>query len=394
MEVYPLDALLRRDQVIDRFESLIWTERYSGYGDFELLLHSTREARERLAAGTRLAMNESMRVMTVENVEDKTDSEGRKLLLVKGRSLEAMLEDRVAKETQSALTEGQTWTITDTPGNVARKMFDDICREGRLALADKIPFLMPGSIMPASTIAETIDQITHVQEIDNLYNAVKGVCDLYDLGFRLLRNFDASQLYFDVYSGSDRTTRQTQLPAVVFAPELDNLQNTTELLSTEKSKNVAYVYSSQGFEVVYATGVDPAVEGFDRRVLMVKAEDLQAPEGQELTPAIISAWLQQKGKEELSKNRAFQTFDGEISTYQSLKYGVHYNLGDLVEMRNSNGATNNMRVTEQIFVSDKEGERSYPTLSIDLFITPGSWLAMPAAKVWADFGLTEYWSTL
>jgi hypothetical protein len=32
-----------------------------------------------------------------------------------------------------------------------------------------------------------------------------------------------------------------------------------------------------------------------------------------------------------------------------------------------------MQVTEQIFVSDSEGERSYPTLTITKFITPGTW---------------------
>jgi hypothetical protein len=45
MEVFILDSLLRRSQVVDKFESLIWTERFSEIGDFELDLKSTLEAR-------------------------------------------------------------------------------------------------------------------------------------------------------------------------------------------------------------------------------------------------------------------------------------------------------------------------------------------------------------
>ena len=53
-------------------------------------------------------------------------------------------------------------------------------------------------------------------------------------------------------------------------------------------------------------------------------------------------------------------------------------------MQSGNGVTNNMRVTEQIFVSDENGTRSYPTLSVDLLITPGSWLAWDANEEWAS----------
>jgi hypothetical protein len=56
----------------------------------------------------------------------------------------------------------------------------------------------------------------------------------------------------------------------------------------------------------------------------------------------------------------------------------------MVEQRNTDGVTNKMRVTEQIFVNDKEGERSYPTLSLFQFINTGSWLSWEQNQVWAD----------
>src|SRR5687768_9195473 len=276
MEAYTLDPLLRRQEVIDQFESLIWTERYQDYGDFQIDIYSTNKSRMLLKTGTMLAMNESHRIMTVETVEDSVDAEGRKMLTAKGRSLEAILDDRIAKESLSDLTTSPKWTITDTPGNVARKIFHDICVTGVLDLGDVIPFIIEGTFMPEDTIVEPIDPITVELDPTTVYTAIKDICSVWNLGFRMLRYYDSSQLYFDIYSGSDRTTAQTVLAPVVFTPELDNLQNVKELTTIEKAKNVAYVYSPAGFQKVYPVGIDPEIEGFERRVLVVNATDITA----------------------------------------------------------------------------------------------------------------------
>lgn len=385
MEVYTLDSLFRREQVIDRFESLIWVERYKDLGDFELVLHSTLESRSRLRAGTHLAMNASHYVMVVETVEDDADSEGKRTLKVSGRSLEVILEDRVAKESLSNTTLSPTWNITLPPADVARKIFHDICVTGILSIFDVIPFVIEGTFMPASTIAEPIDPITVEIEPTTVLNAIKNIADVWNLGFRLLREYDMSNLYFDIYTGSDRTSAQTVLPPVIFTPELDNLQDTTELTTIAQAKNVAYVYSPAGFQMVYPLDVDPEVEGFERRALAVNASDI-TDENPDVTAALI-----QRGIEELSKNRVFQAFDGEINQNSQYKPGRDYNLGDIVEVRNSDGEINNMRVTEIIYASDAEGERSYPTLALNTFITTGSWLSWTGNKVWVDYGETEYW---
>lgn len=386
MEVYVLDPLLRREAVIDYFESLIWTERFVAFGDFQLDIESTPATRTLLSPSTLLAMNESYRVMMVETVEDETDSDGRRMLSVKGRSIEAILLDRVAKESTSDLTTSPKWTITDEPADVARKIFHDICVTGVLDTADIIPFIHEGTFLPPDTVAEPIDPITVELDPTTVYDAVEDICTVWGMGFRLLRNFDTSELWFGIYMGSDRTSSQTTLPPVIFSPSLDNLQNTKELTTIDKAKNVAYVYSPAGFLKVYPIGVEEDVSGFDRHVLVVNATDVTSE-----TTDIPGALLQ-KGMEELAKNRVSQSLDGEIAQNSQYKYGVHYNLGDIVEMRNTDGVTNNMRVTEQIFVSDREGERAYPTLSLNVFITTGSWLSWLNNKQWVEL-TTEEWAT-
>jgi len=395
MEVYILDALLRREVVVDKFVSLIWSERWKEIGDFELLLHSTTTNRGRFITGKRLATNESYYVMTVETVEDTTDSEGRRLLKVKGRSLEAILEDRSAMDPTNFITGEVNWHLTGLPKAIAQEMFTDICVTGTLDANDIIPFLGSGALFPADNIPAPDDAIDWYQPPAQLYDAIKEICDIYEMGFRLVRNPYTNLLRFDIYTGSDRTLSQSILPAVIFSPELENLQNTTELSTISQTKNAVYIITevagSYYYQLVFDENVDPDVEGFERHILTMTV----TLDEEEITtiPASIYTALQRRGKDELTKHRAFTAFDGEISQRSQYKYLTHYFLGDLVGMQNSEGNVNNMRVTEQIFVSDAEGDRSYPTLAINNFVEPGSWAAM-GFRVWEDMGLTEYWETM
>lgn len=379
MEIYVLDDLLRRETVVDRFVSLIWTERYNAYGDFQLVIHSNVQSRQLLGQGEMLAINGSDRVMVIENVEDKDDSDGRSLLTLTGRSLEAIMERRVNSGSPFDTGAGgaNNYNATGTPGAIARNQFDAHCRNNTKFPGDNIPFITTGSLYPAGTIAEPDTTITMVIDRNDVYTAVKNICDIYGLGFRLYRGPDTSKLYFDIYTGNDLTTAQTSKPAVIFSPDLENLTNIAQLSSIENYKNVAYVLAPNGSRVVYSNNVDASVSGFDRRVLFVDASDITTAAGTALNDA-----LDLRGAQELAKNKSLTALDGEIPQNGKYRYRVDYNLGDILEMRNNDGVTNRMRVTEQIFVDDEQGERSYPTLKVEEFITPGSWSAWDINGVW------------
>lgn len=379
MDLFILDELLRRTAVVDQYESLIWTERYSAHGDFELVIRSERGFRQLFMPGTMLAIKHSFRVMVVETVTDGTNEDGIATLNISGRSIETILMDRAATPGLVDMTANPKWVITGRPGDIAWHIFYVVCVVGTISENDKIPFWTQFGPWARGTIEQEQNEYTIEFDPDTVYASIKSVCDLFDLGFRLIRNGDNSQLVFDIYTGDDHTTLQTVNKPVVFSPELDNLTDTTELRSTADYKNVAYVYGKNASAVAYANDITESVTGFERRVLVVKADDIDLPVGEELDAALI-----QRGKEELSKHRAVIAFDGKTPQFGSYEYEVDYRLGDLVELRGSDGVATNMRVTEQIFVSDVEGFRAYPTLSIELLITPGSWLGWNAGQVWVD----------
>ena len=381
MEVYILDSLYRRIAVVDKFESLIWAERMRAAGDFELHIVSSAQNRSIFVPGVNLAVNTSTRIMTVETVQDSTDDEGRRVLKITGPSLENVLRQRII-----AMDDAGEWvpweSDEDDPRAIATDMFHDICVTGILNAGDIISGVTEGSFYPTDTIDEPSDLIVYIPDIQDLYTGLKDLCDAYMMGFRLVRHPVTNTLYFDVYMGSDRTTAQTALGAVVFSPDLDNLRNTNRLTSSALFKNVAYVVNDTDHEVVYLDDVDPGIEGFERRVLLVSCDE-----------GLTSEEMIQKGVDELAESRMMTALDGQLATLTSYIYEVDYYLGDLVELRDDDGTTSNMQVTEQIFIHDKEGERAYPTLTMNTFIFPGSWIAWDFAQEWDDL-TTEHWDEL
>lgn len=378
MELYTLDGLLRRTEIVEGFESFIWTERYSDLGEMQIVLPATQQNRNLLPSGTYLGLSESRRVMRVETIENAGSETGEKTLTVLGKEISSIFKDRVATTATAGVAAG-TWTSTGRPSAVIRNLFDYVCRNGTSGAGNQLPLLVPGSLYSAGNLPEDVASYVIERKRGDFYAAIKEIADVWDLGFRLYRGPDNGTLYFDVYKGNDRTTNQTLLPPVIFSEDLDSLHNVSELFSVANAKNVAEVYNGTYTVIVYSDGASVSTTGFGKRTLFVDASDLSGAQTTALT-----ATLTQKGIEELAKNRSIAAFDGEITQLSPYKYSRDYDMGDLLEMRNSNGFTNQMMVTEQIFTSDATGERAYPTLTTKRFITPGSWLSWENSQVWLD----------
>lgn len=391
MELTILDSMLRRSAVVDDYVSLIWTDRMQDLGDFQLIVHSTRANRALFVADLMLGLSTSDRVMVIETIQDQTDDQGNQQLTITGHDLLKILKDRVAALSIANLTLQPNWPLTDTPGNIARTIFNNICVLGTLSPTDIIPLITyPASLYPADNVPEPTTVITLDLTPTDVFTAIQSnIIQKYTLGWRLYKGLDTSTLYFEIYAGVDRTSHQTIYPAIVFSPDLDNLADMTELTTDAGFKNVAYVFSPNDTAIVYAQGYDATTTGFAKKVMYVDASDITTAAGPTLT-----AQLQQRGAEQLAINGSSQAFDGQIPTTSSYVPNKDYHLGDLVEVRNSDGVANDMLVTEQIFASDAQGQRAYPTLTTSIFIKPNSWLGYSAGVHWLDLPATLHWLDL
>lgn len=388
-EWHTLNDALQRVNLIEGFESFIWTERYAAWGEFQIITPSNPYSRNLFRPGIRIGMTGSQRVMRVETLTDTIDNDGKKLLTVTGRSVEHFLDDRVAMPALAGTATTPKWTVTGTPGYIARYLFTQICVTGVLSTSDTIANYHSGTLNPPGNIVEPSSTYTIDFDPDTLYNSIKKVCDIWLLGFRLVKDGDTGNIYFEVYTGNDCTSAQTTRKPVIFAMDMESIDKTSIVRSQSDLKTVAYVFAPNGTAVVYATGFDSTMSMTDRRVLYVDASDISDAAGSGLTTK-----LNQRGLEQLANYRDVYAFDGEVPNYQPYVYGTDYGLGDLVEEHGPDGGINHMVVTEQIFVSDQEGERSYPTLILYNVIVPGAWTARSASEHWADVPPTQHWADL
>jgi hypothetical protein len=366
MEWYTLDDALRRNEVIEEYTSFVWTERYSAFGDFQIVAPYSTDCKMMLAPRTMLAMQGSYRVMVVDSVSDDTDEDGSRNLTVAGRSIEALLDDRVAMPALASTTATPNWVITGSPDVIVQFMFNAVCVDGAISDNDDIPFYIGGRLLQPGNIPLPAVVVTVTSPPDTLYNAIKTVCDTYSLGFRMVRNGETGQIYFEVYTGNDLTTGQSIMSPIIFDPNLDTLQQISQLVSTAQLKTVAYVFATNGAVIVNAPGVVSSVSGADRKVLLVNSSN-----DADASDALTSA-LMQEGLQALRDQQEIYSFDGQLPPTVPYIYGVDYNLGDLVEERDDMGNVSLMLVTEQIFTSDDTGDRSYPTLSLQKTVPSSS----------------------
>lgn len=348
MLLYLLDANYERIRVIDDYTSLIWTERYSVFGDFKLVVPPTAAMKSLLTTGKVLSHDETTVMMVIEEVLDSTTDAGVRSLQISGRSLESILDTRVV----TSGTLNRNWTSFGTVGQVVRRLVTQMCVDAtELSEFDIIPELYVHDSTDGTPGLEII-QVSIKPK--SLYDAVKELCDTAGYGFRIQRKLESPRLRFNIYNGENK-------PGVVFSTALDNLSSESMLDSIKDFRNIAYVTGHNGtIAQAPVPGTSVYIPGLRRRVMHVDGSDI------EYDQAVIS-WadyreqLRQRGREALTKQKRQHLFDGEVTSTASHRYRISYDLGDTVYLMADGGEKFPVKVSEYIWSNDSSGLRSYPT---------------------------------
>lgn len=348
MDLYVLDKNLELIDIIDEYESFIWTDRYSEYGDFELYTSATQQMIDRIKLGYYIRNQLSDHVMIVEEILITADAEDGNHLKVTGRSLESILDRRIV------------WGLKTISGNLQNGV-KTLINECIISPSDsnrKIGnFIFEDSTDSAITSLSIEAQYTG----DNLYDVIQNICYEANLGFQITLN-DNKQFVFKLYSGIDRSYNQSTNPYVVFSPKFENLSNSNYIESDTKLKNVTLVGGEgEGAERKYTTVGSGS--GLERRELFTDARDISSDvgDGVTLTEEEYTSQLQQRGKEKLAENQKTVSFDGTVEASVMYEYGVDYFNGDIVQIENEYGHEGRARVIETIISEDENGTFMYPT---------------------------------
>lgn len=358
MFYYILDTEFKSVMLVDLFESTIWTDRYREEGDFEIFLFPSNEIITNAKDDYYLYNPSSEHMMIIERQEITTDVEEGARFIVTGHSLESILKRRIV------------WTQTTISGslqNGIKKLIDENIINPEVKERKISNFVFKESIDPAITKLKHEQQYTG----DVLYDVIKNLCELYDIGFKIIYNFDTGNFEFSLYKGIDRSYNQNRNPYVIFSPHYENIINSDYIHGIEDYKNVTRI-GGEGIGVNRVMADYGTASGLTRREIFTDARDLskKTDDGTELTDEAYTNLLRQRGKENLSEYVIKEGFEGEVEASKMFIYGHDFLLGDCVQVENEFGISGTSLVSEIVFSQDKNGETIYPTFVSLQNITP------------------------
>lgn len=363
MELFTLNRGFLKQYDIDKFTSVIWTERYYGDSEFELVVPATSDYIKKLPIGTFIALAGSKEIMLV----DYSDSE-KGAWKVTGSSLLKFLNNRFIRVT--AAHEDRYWYLTGAPGWVLWAIIYYMCvAPGTYPMG--IP--NPGSLAIPNLGLKGYDQtgtpVNFAIPYGPVYDAMRDIATTYGVGMQITLEWATDTSYsiqFRSYKGIDRTSKQTVNP-VRFSPQMDTLTDIKELQSIASYKTVAYSFcppNPDGLATVCGTDQVPgAPTGFDLRALLTFEEDITTDLIGGSASNLVSL-LNARAHNALANNPFYRAIDGQIVPLHQYQYGVDYNLGDIIEVQGNSGLVQNSMVTEYIRAQDNSGVKEYPTVAM------------------------------
>ena len=347
MELFVLNADFESIAVIDTYESMIWTDRYNAYGDFEIYFAMDENLLEYIKEDYYLWLKDSEHSMIIEDIKIDADTEEGNRLIVTGRSLESILERRII------------WGQRIFSGNL-QNAIQIMLNENIISPSVADRKIANFIFVPSTDSKITSLTIDNQYTVDDLYTVIKGLCEENNIGFKIVLT-DDKQFAFSLYAGADRSYDQTENPYVVFSPNFENIINSNYFSSKAGYRNVTLV-AGEGEGASRKTTVVGSASGLDRRELFTDARDISSDtEDGTLSDAEYIAQLRTKGLKNLADHMITTAFEGEVEVTRLFKYGEDFFIGDIVQIANEYGNENSAYISELIISNSDEGLSIYPT---------------------------------
>lgn len=401
MQLFTVDRNYLKLDVIEEFSSLIWTERYYGDGECQVVVPLKRSLINKLQAGTFLAIDQSPELMIIETFSIE---EGH--IKVDAISISSWLNNRFVRN--SVKHQKTAWKIKNQkPGELLWTIVKQMCCKsstiigsnnmGLGSAARERELIIPGLMLDDYSKAGKNIETTLVP-FGPVYDAVRKIAEQYHVGMKIWLKESDRSLRFRSYVGANRTSDIKKNPSgkiVRFSPIMDSLANINEIRSRGDYKTLVYSYASSLQMVDTRDDNDnpdswlqqdnkPGISrrsssvgkytGFDLRAELLFADDIQLKydfnEDSDSPPEVtfsdrraqLVRILNGRAEKEMKQHEYIRTVDGEIAPTNLYQYGIDYDLGDLIEVQGNTELTEISRVTEYIRTQNAEGETAYPTV--------------------------------
>ena len=102
--------------------------------------------------------------------------------------------------------------------------------------------------------------------------------------------------------------------------------------------------------------------GLDRYEIFVEADDISSNDN-EITESEYLLLLSERGIEALAETGTTESFEGIVENQMMYVYKEHYQMGDIVQVKNKYNITATARVVEIIESENETGYHAVPTFS-------------------------------
>ena len=350
MDIYVLNGLNGKLDVISTYESVIWNVQYFGQNDFELVVSATNSNINLLKPGAYLVRDNDMHentyenVMVVQNYKLDFDVERGWVLTVTGKGLKNdLLKRRIvwAQTNLSGLAEvAIRQVITDniiTPANSDRKI--------------------------DNFIFDTLNNFSETIEMqllgENIATWIEEICTTYGYGWDIY--IKDNKYVFKLYKGTDRSYDQDEVPPVIFSPEYDNLLTSSYEFNMNEFKNAALV-GGEGEGTSQRVATVGTTTGLNRYEAYIDGSSVSS-NGEIITLETYLQMLEEFGQTQLNQTAFVEKFSGDIDPNGLYTINQDYYLGDIVQIDNENGISAVTRIIEIIYAEDENGFSVVPTFT-------------------------------
>lgn len=359
MILHVLDKTLKVVGILESCESLLWVERYQEPGEFEIYDTFSYAKYQLLKEDYYLISAECKSVMIIETIKIEGTHDSGYKLIVRGRSIEGMLDRRII---------------------LRRIVIDTTLQYGIRSLLNEniISSIYPARNFPNFSFIESFDQPVQTPTLkaqyysESLLDTIIGLLKQSGLGFKMRLNSAMTGMTFELFSGKDRTYDQTMNTFVVFSPDFDNLKS-SEYLRTKTYKKTYALVSGDSTGLSFPQRVEvggnyesgDGVGGYFLWEIFVDASDISRFVSDTSTPLDTTAYaaqLTQRGKEVLASWKPITQFEGKVELNDSYVYGTDFYLGDIVQIVDHFGHSAAAQVLEMTISENLSGRSVYPTL--------------------------------
>ncbi len=325
MELYIFDGNRKLLGIIEAYEYLRWTRRYSGCGGFELKALITPENVTLLKEGNILRKSDDDEAGIIERVE--LSHLDREIITVNGRFATSFLARRIIWD-----TEHLSGDLSACVGQLLeRNMLNPADAERKIT----------GFTYSAPTLGVNISsQVSH----RNLLEVISELCDAAEAGIKTVFDPRTGLFTITLYAGGASDA--------VFSKEYENLTEQTYTESVAEYANTALIGGEgEGSGRTFVTITQGS--GEDRREVFVDAKDLRSED----FPDDYTDALTFRGQSRLSELAPHYSFDADVNPHGNLRYKTDFDLGNIVKIISKPwGVTMTARITEIEETYDASGQ--------------------------------------